>query len=323
MSGRNSQKIADLVLEGGGVKGIGLVGAIAELEREGYSFRRVGGTSAGAIVASLIAAGMPTSSMYDLLHDLPYPKFRDEGLLDKFVPLGKGASLLFEKGIYEGKYLRAFVAEELEKLGVRTWADLKIDDPWCQDYPIEQRYKLVLIVADVTRGTLARLPWDYHEYGLNPDEQLVADAVAASAAIPLYYEPVKLGDSLLVDGGIVANFPLAVLDTTKSNKPPRWPTIGINLSAKSEDALTPNNTRGPISYSLALLETIINARDRFYVDDPAVAMRTIFVDTGKVVATDFDITLQQRDMLYQNGQAAAKKFLRTWNFNEYMKNCYD
>ena len=42
---------ADLVLEGGGVKGIGLVGAISVLEEHGYVFHRVAGTSAGAIVA--------------------------------------------------------------------------------------------------------------------------------------------------------------------------------------------------------------------------------------------------------------------------------
>ena len=38
---------ADLVLEGGGVKGLGLVGAVLELMREGYTFPRLAGTSAG------------------------------------------------------------------------------------------------------------------------------------------------------------------------------------------------------------------------------------------------------------------------------------
>ena len=46
----------DLVLEGGGVKGIGLVGAVLTLSGSGYVFPRVAGTSAGAIVAALVAA---------------------------------------------------------------------------------------------------------------------------------------------------------------------------------------------------------------------------------------------------------------------------
>ena len=53
---------ADLVLEGGGVKGIGLVGAIAVLEERGYLFNRVAGTSAGAIVGALVAAGFAARS---------------------------------------------------------------------------------------------------------------------------------------------------------------------------------------------------------------------------------------------------------------------
>ena len=48
---------ADLVLEGGGVKGLGLVGAVLHLMREGYTFPRVAGTSAGSIVAAFLAAG--------------------------------------------------------------------------------------------------------------------------------------------------------------------------------------------------------------------------------------------------------------------------
>lgn len=47
---------ADLVCEGGGVRGIGLVGAVDALVQAGYRFPRVAGTSAGAIVASLVAA---------------------------------------------------------------------------------------------------------------------------------------------------------------------------------------------------------------------------------------------------------------------------
>jgi len=47
---------ADAVFEGGGVKGIGLVGAVAVAEEKGYHWVNVAGTSAGAIVAALLAA---------------------------------------------------------------------------------------------------------------------------------------------------------------------------------------------------------------------------------------------------------------------------
>ena len=66
-SGDRRQLRADLALEGGGVKGIGLAGAVLALDEAGYSFPRVAGTSAGAIAATLIAsiakAGKPMAAL--------------------------------------------------------------------------------------------------------------------------------------------------------------------------------------------------------------------------------------------------------------------
>lgn len=58
-----SELPADLVLEGGGVKGIALLGAVQRLMAGGYRFRRVAGSSAGAIVGALVAAGLPVERM--------------------------------------------------------------------------------------------------------------------------------------------------------------------------------------------------------------------------------------------------------------------
>src|ERR1700722_3936910 len=67
----------NLVLEGGGVKGIGLVGAISVLEEHGFSFVRGAGTSAGGIVGSLGAAGFTSVELHNLMATLDYTKFRD------------------------------------------------------------------------------------------------------------------------------------------------------------------------------------------------------------------------------------------------------
>ena len=56
MTSAAAARRADLVLEGGGVKGIALVGAVTALDEAGYSFPRVAGSSAGAVVAALVAA---------------------------------------------------------------------------------------------------------------------------------------------------------------------------------------------------------------------------------------------------------------------------
>ena len=66
---------ADLVLEGGGVKGIGLAGAYAALEHAGYVPRNVAGTSAGAIAAALITAGYSADEISAIIIELDFRQF--------------------------------------------------------------------------------------------------------------------------------------------------------------------------------------------------------------------------------------------------------
>jgi NTE family protein len=312
-----ADKLCDIVLEGGGVKGIGLVGALSEFTKADYAHCRVAGTSAGAIVGALLAAGMKVEDMVGVMKDLDYTKFRDEGLLDKFHLPGKAASFLFEKGIYEGTFLRNWLADQLEKLGVRTFADLKITESWAAHLPPEQQYKLVVIASDVSRGRIVRLPWGYQEaYGLNPDEQLVADAVRASMSIPFFYEPVKLKGNYLVDGGLLSNFPIDIFDNTNE-----WPTFGIKLSAKAEAFSKMNPVTNPLDYSLAILSTVLNAHDQIHIDDPCAQMRTVFVDTFDIKSTDFDITREAQERLLESGRNYAKEFLKEWDFKKYQSIC--
>jgi NTE family protein len=320
-------KTADLVLEGGGVKGIGLVGAYSALREAGYTVNRVAGTSAGAIVGSLIAADMPASDLEKLMRDIDYGRFQDEGFLDHLGLVGKGASILFEKGIYEGDALREWLDEVLTGLGKRTFGDLRLDDPG-SSLTRAKRFRLVVMVSDVSLGKLVRLPWDYSKYGLDPDAQLVADAVRASMSIPFFYEPVELTakasrggttKSLMVDGGMLSNFPIEVFDRT-DGKPPRWPTFGIKLSARPGAMRAPKfKTANTLDFAKAMLGTMTSFHDQMHIDDPAVLARTMFVDTEGVRATDFDINRPTQDRLYESGRQAATKFLERWSFAQYKR----
>ncbi len=311
-----TEKPCDIVLEGGGVKGIGLIGAVEELYRAGHRRCRVAGTSAGAIVGALLAADMPIDKLLDLMRGLDYTKFRDESFLDKLGVPGKTISLVFEKGLYEGKYLHDFLATELEKLGVRTFADLKLDEPWAKKLPPEQRYRLVVIASDVSSGRIVRFPWDYKNYGLDPDTQSVADAVRASMSIPFFYEPVNLKGNYLVDGGLLSNFAIDIFDVTND-----WPTFGIKLSAKADALTRMNPVTNPFNYSMAILETVTNAHDQMHIDDPCTQKRTIFVDTFDLKATNFDITAEQQARLYENGRKSGREFLDAWNYADYRATC--
>ena len=306
-------KQADLVLEGGGVKGVGLIGAISVLEEVGYTFRRIAGTSAGAIIGSFLAAGMTAADLREVISNLDYGRFRDRTALRKVPVVGEPLALWFQRGLYAGDYVRSFVASHLADHGVRTFADLREDDPESALEP-HQRYRLIVHASDVSRSRLLRLPWDYQAaFGLDADEQPVADAVRASASIPFFFRPVKqrlpTGEpSWLVDGGMLSNFPLEVFDRA-DGQPERWETIGIKLSAEGPPGAVLHQASGLVSLTEAMISTLTHWFDQAHLDDPNVVARTIFVDTTGYTATDFSITREAQDHLFENGRAAAEKWL--------------
>jgi NTE family protein len=326
-------KPADLVLSGGGVKGIGLVGAVVALMDGGYRAQRVSGTSAGSIVGAIVAAAsmgdqLGPEEVKELALQLDYHKFTDPGTVERLPVLGPSLAVLRGTGIYKGDYAHDWVRSQLKNLGVGTFGDLAIDD---DSLPAEQRYKLVVTVADVTTGQLVRLPWDYRRvYGLDPDEQFVADAVRASMSIPFYFRPVTLTSSTgltstLVDGGILSNFPIDSLDRT-DRRPPRWPSFGVTVlpnlpegNDKVIPALAPIRLLGPPHLLESVITTVLVGRDQAYLSQPWVSARTIRVDSTDVGFLDFGISDNEIEALYVKGYAAAQKFLSSWDWDAYLK----
>jgi len=181
---------ADAVFEGGGVKGIGLVGAVSVIENAGYELENLAGTSAGAIVAALLAVGYSSAELKEELEKLNYNDFKDEGLLDKLGFLGKGLSLGFEYGIYEGEVFETWLERLLLTKGKMTFGDIRTAHE-----EEKYKYKFQAIAADITDRRLLVLPGDLNVFGINPDEFSISRAVRMSMSIPFFFEPVKLRDT--------------------------------------------------------------------------------------------------------------------------------
>ena len=309
----------DLVLSGGGVLGVGHAGAVSVLEERGFEFKRIAGTSAGSIVGALLAAGLKGSRLHALIAALEYPRFLDRDALDRIPLVGPPLSVVLENGYAEGQYFRDWLGAELAKLGVRTFSDLRIEDDAGADPRPEHRWRLTVMAADVTRGQLVRLPQDFGRYGLQPDEQLVVDAVRASMSVPYLFEPVKLrypsGESLLVDGGLISNYPIDVFDRTDGEQP-RWRTLGVTLIPQlpaGATRLVPQLRALRLAPGFKFLEAVLTTgvvgRDQGYLAQPWVEKRSIEVDGRGVNPFDFTISKETAERLYQSGRRAATEFL--------------
>jgi NTE family protein len=323
---------ADLVLEGGGVKGLGVVGAVTRLMEKGYVFHRLAGTSAGSIVAAFVAAGAGPDKLAEVMNRLDYHRVPDRG--PPGIPLvSEAIGLVGERGAHPGRYIHRWIRAELKKLGVSTFADLRLRDPGAdKSLRPSQRYKLVVMATDVTHGGLLRLPWDYPRFGLDPNKQLVADAVRASISIPLYFEPRALRnkhtgeESTLVDGGVLSNFPVEIFDRNDRRKP-RWPTFGVRvipaLPGADAELFPPLGlpTLPPVRLLEQVLATAIVGHDQSYIERPCVKRRMIAVDTSAVGIVEFNASKEKRDGVVREGQRAADRFLRRWDWDAYRAQC--
>ena len=337
---------ADLALEGGGVKGIALVGAVMVLDEAGYQFHRVAGTSAGAVTASVIAGivqdGRDMTTLLAALRSLDFRMFMPEGRLHDvmgrtaghFASIVADAAILTNReGIYSSAYLEEWLRPILrDQFGVRTFGDLRltsVDDPEVTSEGASQ-YRLVVFTSDLTRSRLTRLPWDYSSYGVDPDAQDPVLAVRASMSVPFFFEPVRFqsrgatmevrgsggattrvnfpsGPHTWVDGGLLTKFPIHTFDRSDGREP-RWPTIGVKLSQFRTDYPSSTFRESAIAIAVRCLKTMMNEPDLASAHESSAA-RTIFVDNGGLSSMDFDLTTHQQEDLFLNGVRAATQFV--------------
>ncbi|MBD3305496.1 alpha/beta hydrolase [candidate division KSB3 bacterium] len=320
----------DAVFEGGGVKGIGLVGAVSEVEKAGYEFECLAGTSAGAIVAALLAVGYTAEELKAELERLDYQQFKDESVIDRFGIIGKGLSIGFEYGIYEGNYFEQWLETLLQAKGKTTFGDVKLTETGDPKY----HYKLQIIATDLTERRLLVLPQALQDFGFLPEKFSIARAVRMSMSIPVFFEPVQLEDStghihIIVDGGVLSNYPIWLLDDGTCDPP--WPTFGFKLIEPDKRRLKgPENN--PIlnawNFLTAIASTMMDAHDNYHISESKGDYeRTIGISTriameegeNVIKATDFDLSQEAGERLYQNGMEAATEFLRHWDFDAWKR----
>jgi NTE family protein len=319
---------ADLVFEGGGVKGIGLAGAYKELYDSGYRPACVAGTSAGAITAALVAVGYTGDELQQIaLHEMDFTKFEDPTFLHHFGVAGDIAEFLKSRGMHSGNYFLGWIREVLAAKGKTKFGDLRDPSPSAEN----RTYGLQVIASDISAQRMLVLPRDAQQLGLgDPDELEIAEAVRMSMSIPVFFEPVRHHDRegrehTIVDGGLLSNFPVWLFDADPGVRP-TIPTFGMLLVAPNQSAPLVQNpspddpfapVSSPVDFAKAIADTMMEAHDRLYVEQANFA-RTIPIPTLGVRTTEFGIQADRAQALFDSGAGAAHTFLDSWNFDAYI-----
>jgi NTE family protein len=186
-----------LVLSGGSALGIAHVGVIRELERAGIPIDMVMGTSMGALVGGLYAAGYSPDRMEALVTGLDWSRYfaeRRGAPADRYFEAKRqryllrlgfdGRKALTNSGLIKGQNLMTlFSALTLHVLPVRNFDDL----------PVPYR----AVAADILTGEKVVF-----------SSGSIAEAMRASMSIPGLFSPYEAGGHSLVDGGIADNMPV-------------------------------------------------------------------------------------------------------------------
>jgi len=292
----------DAVFEGGGARGIAFIGAIQAMEEEKVEWERLAGTSAGALIAALLASGCKSYEIRDRLSELDFSKLRGKTFMNRIPIIGIFLELMIHLGIYKNDYLETWVDSLLSEKGIKTFADLPDG-------------KLKIIASDVSNGQMLIFPEDLNRYRMTPADLKVSTAVMMSASMPFFFRPViwKSKDrnkSYILDGGLLSNFPIWIFDVDN----PRFPTFGFHFvkDKVNIDPVIPT----PIHLFKNIFKTMLQAHDLRYMNEETIE-RTIQIPTGDINATDFELNEDEIDFLYKSGYTSTKEFLSKWDFEQY------
>lgn len=217
------------VFQGGGCKAIAYIGAYKKAHERGVFFSELAGTSAGSIIAALIASGAKPEYLEEIVQNLDFKQFISNYdspfWLNKFfykmalpkpykqyVEYGSIDSLLKKYGIFNADSIENFVDSHIRHLTGLTRPVLFKD----------LIPNLHIVCADLEKHNVKI--WNKE----NTPNESVAKAVSCSCCIPIFFRPI---DNKYVDGGILSNLPSFIFA-----KEPHYNRI-LNFKLDSDESL--------------------------------------------------------------------------------------
>lgn len=281
------------VFEGGGVRGVALAGAAAGAMDLGLEFDQCVGTSAGALVSSLLAAGFGSEDLSESICRIQWPELLRPVRGSRLPLLGRHLALLSRRGIYDSRRLEEVWGEMLAEQGVRSFGDLRPDS-------------LGIVVTDLSHSRGVLLPEGLSAYGYDPDRFPVARALRMSAAVPFLFTPVRLRDRIngdvvvMADGAMAANYPAGIV---RKNHP----VLGFRLvlDDTGHDARH-LKVRGPLTLARSVVTAGIRARYSLpRPPEPGVSVVQVPVRND----LDFDMSGDQARAVFDRARSAATEQL--------------
>jgi NTE family protein len=325
----------NLVFQGGGIKAFAYHGALPVLEEYDIlpQIQRVAGSSAGALLATILSFRLSTKDTIDLYKTVDYSKITQiredldlpdplpkalERELGKFKGRVKVAGRFLRRyGLHANDYAQEWLLETIATYcsgnGRATFADFQA----CG-------FRDVYIVATNISNHSAEV----FSAETTPHAS-VADAVLMSSSLPFFFEAPQFNGTQLgtgdyyTDGGVLSNYPLHVFDHPRFEKGSRhfehgvnWETLGCRLYTPEDCAPPVEPIKNIIDYVENLFETIAETQAAAFESNFIDRFRSINISNCGVSATNFQIRPDESDQKYlelvEAGEKATREYLENY-----------
>jgi NTE family protein len=280
--------IKNIVLDGGGIKAIGYIGVAQALQEYDIydKLHTYVGSSAGSIVATLMAINFSPEELETILTEVDFNKFKDNG--GYFGIFTDIHNLYKNYGIYMNEYLYEWIGTLIEeKTGNKDISFKELNDMTNKE--------LIIITTNYTKMDV-----NFFSSIHTPDIS-VRFAIKASTSIPVFYQPVNYNNDQLIDGGLLLNYAISYFNFNDLDE-----TIGFRFS---NDGLSDNNNspKNVTEYLYGIITLVLH-----YISKKNIIKEdwkhTVTIPTN-INAIDFDISMKQKDKLINDAYTFTVDYL--------------
>ena len=268
---------------GGAIRGLAYVGTIRALEELGVEYDIIGGSSVGAIIASLLACGYKSYEIENFFMKVNFELFKD-------IHLSFGKAFALSKGGIFQDWLNELLSNKIETQNGRniTFKDIQ--------------KKLVIITTDLKH-------FKSQEFSTfeTPDFE-IADAIKISSSMPGLMAPYKYNGLSLVDGDLQKASPMWRLSKNLNDSSSR--ILEFRLEGTYNE-----NDKSPISYINTIYSCVTDVASGFVTEMFGANDRydCISINTGDVFFADFNLNKEDRRKLIDSGYKQTMSY-----FTEYL-----
>ncbi len=280
--------IENLVFKGGGVLGIAYVGAIKALDEEGIlqNIKRTAGTSAGALVAALVAFNYHAEEIIELMSDTNFINFENDE---------NPIRIATRYGLYDGlsalRWIENFISKKTNNPKI-TFAEMKA-----------LGYKELRVFAtDLTDNK-------FQEFSSRTTPNaIVSESIRASMSIPLFFDVWKFSNSipndhLYVDGGLTYNYPISTFSAEN--------TLGFYLFHKTNEIEKILNEDDLPMYIEKLFLTLVASQELDFMENKTERDISVLINDFGISPLEFNLHDNDKKRLFISGFESTKSYLGT------------